>query len=626
MNKPIDVKDTIELWQQFNKSIDSKSEVYDKRLLEEISKELGFKTGCDFEFELKSHNVSKERLLAVLIKSLQPFSVMMSDLLKMFEDADAQYTDHTLKMKFNFELAEKSLNLNLSNFRAYTEKVNKIAFYEMQLESCNIWKEIVNPLKVIIDGDYYIRSYDHMIPDDIRNWLDSYRKEETIWPEFSVVPPKSGMDSIDSIISKLWGMPKLAIKKYRECFDPNLGRKDTLSAKSKDAPHFYVAEKDFWVGSFVELLCCLRYKIVDLLNSKEKEESNRAIQAFEQKMEEYMNNLPFQIVEHEDLEKEFLDTLHLPIWEARSALYSAWVATQIIGSFKNWTVEYHVVDGALLFSFGGSEIAHLKKESYDLTLYAELNTLFNNPVSKKRKKHIQPDYSLFISDKDDPKNTVLVVECKQYKKASKRNFTEAVIDYANGRPNAKVMLVNYTTIPERFRKSLPLDISNRVPYFDELSPGCDGCDKFKKAVLESVFKKSSINLSWEKSPTDLDLILDIINPSGVVTRIDYSNKGDYSCFPFAHLDDDITHEYGNEIIKAYILPSYKYDVFVHNFSGEETEGDISVKVIVDEVNELSLTRSTNLGKQEAWHVISFEYLSAKEVNKDVSFDTMDQKQ
>ena len=624
MNKPIDVKDTIELWQQFNKSIDSKSEVYDKRLLEEISKELGFKAGCDFELELKNHNVSKEQLLAVLIKSLQPFSLMMSDLLKMFEDADAQYTDCTLKMEFNFELAEKSLNLNLNSFRVYTEKVKKIAFYEMQLESCNIWKEIVNPLKVIVDEDYFIRSYDYMIPGDIRSWLDSYQKGKTIWPEFSVVPPRIGVDSIDSIISKLWGIPKLAIEKYRECFDPNLGRMKTLSAQLTESSNFYQAETDYWVGYYVELLCCFRYKIVDLLNSKEKEECNRAIQAFEQKMEEYLNSLPIQIVEHEDLVKEFLDFLLLPIWKVRSALYSAWVATQIIDSFKNWNVEYHVVDGALLFSFGGSEIAHLKKESYDLTLYAELNTLFNNPVSKKRKKHIQPDYSIFINDKDDPNNTVLVVECKQYKKASKRNFTEAIIDYANGRPNAKVVLVNYTKIPERFKESLPLDISKRTPFFNELSPGCDGCDKFNKAVLGSVLKKSSINLLWEKNPTDLDLILDITNPGGAVTRIDYRNKGDYSCFPYARLDDDITHEYGNEIIKADILPSYKYDVLVHNFSGEETEGEIVVKAIIDEVNELSLTRSTNLGRLEAWYVLSFEYLSTKEVNLDVPFKMEDE--
>ena len=67
MNNPIEVKDTIELWQQFTKSIDSKSEVYDKHLLEDISKALGFKDGCDFELELKKHNVSKEKLLSVLI-------------------------------------------------------------------------------------------------------------------------------------------------------------------------------------------------------------------------------------------------------------------------------------------------------------------------------------------------------------------------------------------------------------------------------------------------------------------------------------------------------------------------------------------------------------------------------
>ncbi len=626
MNNPIEVKDTIELWQQFTKSIDSKSEDYDKHLIEDISKALGFKDGCDFELELKNHNVSKEKLLSVLINALQPFSVMLKDLLKMFEDADAQYTDCTLEMRFDFELAKDKLNLNLDKFRAYTEKVKKIAFYELQLESCNIWKGIVNPLKMIVDGDLFLKSYDYMIPDDIRRWLDSYQNEETIWPEFSVVFPQSGQDGIDSIISKLWEIPRLAIEKYRNCFNPDWGRSKSLSDSStKDAPYFYQAETDFWVGYYVELLCCLIYKIEDLKNGKEGEDCISEIQEYEMKLEKYTNNLPIQIVEHEDLAKDFLEFLHLPIWKARSALYSAWVATQIIDSFKNWNVEYHVVDGALLFSFGGSEIAHLKKEPYDITVYAELNTLFYNPVSKKRKNHIQPDYSLFIDDKDDPKNTVLVVECKQYKKASKRNFTEAVIDYANGRPNAKVLLVNYTAIPEGFRDVLPPGILERVPFFDELSPGGIGCDKFRKEVYKSILKKCSINLTWERSPNDLDLILKITDPVGVVTTIDYRNLGDYLKFPYACLDKDDTHGHGDENIKAYILPSYKYDVFVHNYSGEETEGDIGIKAIIDDTNVLSLMRSTNLGSLEVWHVLSFEYLSFKEVNKDVPFDTSDRK-
>ena len=137
-------------------------------------------------------------------------------------------------------------------------------------------------------------------------------------------------------------------------------------------------------------------------------------------------------------------------------------------------------------------------------------------------------------------------------------------------------------------------------------------------------KKSSINLTWEKSPNDLDLILKITDPVGVVTTIDYRNLGDYLKYPYACLDKDDTHGYGDENIKAYILPSYKYDVFVHNYSGEDTEGDIGVKAIIDDMNELSLIRSTNLGSLEVWHVLSFEYLSAKEVNRDVPLKMEDE--
>ena len=40
----------------------------------------------------------------------------------------------------------------------------------------------------------------------------------------------------------------------------------------------------------------------------------------------------------------------------------------------------------------------------------------------------------------------MVVECKQYKRASAENFTAAIIDYAANRPNAKVLLVDYGAI------------------------------------------------------------------------------------------------------------------------------------------------------------------------------------
>lgn len=616
MKRLIVVNNSIELWRQFRKTIDFRCEAYDKQLLDEIIKQLGFKPGCDIESELKRHNVSKEQLLAVLIKSLQPFSVMMSDLLKMFEDADAQYTDCTLEMKFDFESAEK-LDLNLNKFRAFTEKVEKIALCEMQLESCKPWGDIVKPLKDIVYDVCQAKSIHHMIPEDISCWLDSYLYKETIWPEFSVLPPKSGIISFDNKISTLWEIPKSAIEKYRDCFDPELGRSMTLLNKSKDSLDFYQAETDFWIGSFIEDLCCLIYEIKNLQGCQDDEYSIRIVQDIEVKLDEYIKKLPVLFFSQDVLVKEFLDILHLPIWEKRHALYSAWVATQIISSFEDWNIEYHVQDGVLSFAFGGSEIAHLKKEPYDITLYAELRTLCNNPISKKRKNHIQPDYSLFIDDKDDPQNTVLVVECKQYKKANKRNFTEAVIDYTNGRPNSKVMLVNYTEIPESFRDVLPAEVSYRVPFFDELSPGCDGCDVFKKEVLNSVLKKSRINLSWGKSPTDLDLILIITDPDGVETAIDYNNRGNFTRSPYAWLDTDYIDGYGDENIVAYILPSYKYDVLVHNYSGEETEGEICVNAFINDVYELSLIRSTNLGVLEVWYVLSFDYLSAKVVNRDV---------
>jgi hypothetical protein len=56
---------------------------------------------------------------------------------------------------------------------------------------------------------------------------------------------------------------------------------------------------------------------------------------------------------------------------------------------------------------------------------------------------MQPDYSLITSPITSPESSILEVECKQYLVASKRKFADALTDYANGRPNAQIVLVNY---------------------------------------------------------------------------------------------------------------------------------------------------------------------------------------
>ncbi len=612
MKKTETIKDTIELWIEFEQTADFKNNEYDKAMLTEIKEELGFSQECDIRGQLAIEKITSEQLLAVLLKLMQPFSVMMNNLLSMFEAAGAQYTDNNLQIQFDFEEAKDRFNLDLNHFRMYYKAVQETIQQEFCLETSNPWVAFVSPVERILGDDDPFQRYNTPLPADIDEWLQKYEDTRQNWPDFSPAPPQCGVKRIDEIIAKIWQLPKSAIRLYRACYCSNQRRYECLKRKAETGNvAFYHAEVDCWVRQFVVSICYLTTKIkkLDARNCYEE------IELIRNSLSKFNESLSDFAVNHDAKVSRFLDMLNLPIWKKRHALYSAWVATQIISASNKWAVYYNVEDGVLSFSFGGSVIAHLKYLSLDLALIAELRTDYLKPISKKRKSHIQPDYSLCIGDPSINTNTLLAVECKQYTKANKRNFTEAVIDYAGGRPNADIILVNYTAIPQTFRSELPSEINKRVKYLDVMSPSGEGCESFKSAIRNSLLKECSIVLSWSESPADLDLLLEILDPNGTITTVNYYNRGSIDQFPYAYLDKDDQNGYGCETIKAMIDSTLKYNVYVNNYSGEKTDGGIIVNIKIGQDDEMVLNRDSDLCKSQKWHVFSFDYYSIRKIDK-----------
>ena len=582
MKKAVEhINSTLELWDHFSKIADLKSKEYDKELLADLKKELGFDKKCIVRDELSSHNTTPEELLAVLIKLLKPFSVMMSDLLKMFEEAGAQFTDDNIQIKFDFENAKKNFGLDLDHFRIYNEKVKNVICYELQLESSYPLEDFLGPIEKLLRFiGYNFDDNRRQIPDEIGQWLEEYYNIEINWPSHFPLPPQSGIEKIDSLIEEIWQVPRTVCEVYNKCYQPDLGRRGSLWEKEKNSNfRFYQCELQCWLGRFVEDICSLVYEIKKL--SESQDDPTLKVKEIEEKLEVFRDRMPIVNIGSKRLVKELLDLLNLPVWKKRYALYSAWVSTQIIFAFEKRNVKYNVVDGMLSFSFGGSVIAHIMHSSVEFTLFAELRTAFAGVKGHGRKHSIQPDYSLCINDESDPRNTVLVVECKQYKRASKRNFIEAIVDYAMGRPIAQIMLANYTSIPNNIRSGLPSKVCDRVPFFDVLIPGNESCDLFKNTVRESLPKQYKVSLSWGKYPLDLDLMLKITEPNGDKTEVNFLKKGSMKKFPYAYLFYDDRNGYGHEVINALIFRSMKYDYYVNNYSGEKSKGDIRVDVTLN---------------------------------------------
>ena len=217
--------------------------------------------------------------------------------------------------------------------------------------------------------------------------------------------------------------------------------------------------------------------------------------------------------------------------EKRYELYSAWVSTQIMRALPCKNVHYHTKDNRLSFSFSGSHIATISSYTPSLELWAEVRTYYDSPKSRTRKRHIQPDYTLAIGDAYEANHSVAVVECKQYKKYNRKNFLNAAEDYAAGRPNSKVFLVNYGTIPLSLKDKAEDRFRNQISFFGNVRPSTVDTMAFRKQLLQEIdqyYEKTYptrlimpeyskpcgvciLRLTWGSQPKDLDLHLVVIN-------------------------------------------------------------------------------------------------------------------
>ena len=533
---------------------------------------------------------------------MEPFSVMLRDLLKMFERAGAQYSDKNINIHFDFDASKGPLDVNLEHFRLFQEKVEKTVRNAFQIERCNPFRDFYDPLDRIINCDDQRKCINRKrMPDEIVGWLEEYRNCDYNWPSYFPLPPQSGIQRIDKVVEELWILLKAACKIYRDCFDPSLKRGSFLQKSGSDDYHlFFQAESDHWLGSVVEFISIL---VCEARASKCEADGQSRISEIAETFECIRDHLPIEAVTIEQRVKEFLDIINLPVWEKRYALYSAWVSTQIVSAFDEETVRFNVENNVLSFSFGGSIIAYIQHNDYTLSLVAELRTSYDGVIGDGRKYNIQPDYSLCINDKDKKENTVLVVECKQYKRAQRRNFNEAIVDYAGGRPNAQVALVNYTRIPKSFRAALPKDVSERVPFFGALIPGDPSCDAFKQVVRDSVPTKCQICLFWNKNPADMELVFIVSDPTGASFVVDCSDINTIHNAGITHCSD----KSNRFVFCAAILPSEKLDVFVRKTRSEEIGGEVCVWAGVGKNVVLAFKSANDLNESKDWHAMTIEH-------------------
>ena len=103
-----------------------------------------------------------------------------------------------------------------------------------------------------------------------------------------------------------------------------------------------------------------------------------------------------------------------------------------------------------------------------VSLISERRTSLSNPVGKGRKEAVQPDFGLWAYGLQHD-YCVMVIEVKHYKRRSRRNFRDLLIDYANAHPKATVILVNYGPVGSKF-DDLPREIEDRCRMIGPMNP------------------------------------------------------------------------------------------------------------------------------------------------------------
>ncbi|PFX61669.1 hypothetical protein COL36_10770 [Bacillus wiedmannii] len=584
---------------------------YDKEIGEEICNRLGLSMNDDISVELQNKNISTELLIHTFFSAIHPFSKMLTDLLKLFESKSIKETNDRMKIKFNFDDKNKeTLEFSLEHFKAWEEEWRRIS---KELSVIEISREVLftlfNAIGELIDSNNPLVNFKEEVRKcfsaEIINWLEGYKLR---WPNNNM-PQLSctGESDLDELLLKIkfiWNetiqlMASLGIEHSE--ISAFLRRESQINNKIEE---LLMMETDFFAGYFLERYCMLVYQIK---SAKENEKKQRVANAIS-KLKSCIEILPQNKIRIDEMQKKLIAFLNLPIWKKRHEVYAVWVLTQINDALGKDELEFHAINETLEFSFAGSHLATTKSYMPPIHVWSEYRSSLSNPVGKGRKKAIQPDYSLMKPPITNVSSTVVVVECKQYKKFVKGNFKNALIDYARGRPEAKVILVNYGPVNEKVLEEIDkIDstFKDRIFMIGRLYPGqAESIEEFKncvKGATEQYKQKKDesydyeyypklnelrdIQLTWSEFPKDLDIYLFIKN-SKEKYQFCYSNKGSLEDNPWIELKEDIQNGYGPENIHVKKVIKGEYLVAVNNFSSEIplSESKAALDVVIGELN------------------------------------------
>jgi hypothetical protein len=569
------------------------------------------------ESELESNSVTAEEFVIGFLSSVSPFAIMMVEILRMFEHAGAQTSDENIQIAFNFAEYESSLEIDLNAFRAASQlwsgALRDLRVRQWEIDS--LWR-----LNGCVRG---ANSLQGSASDDpvLRRWLSSFEIRGSL-PPLWLPPPQSQNQKLASVIAAVWSV----WTGFLESCHRHASSHDELMAKRQSQLNstqsheeepwplqlLVQVESDFWAVSMATDL----YRAVSSANTPLSQDklADRLTEIIEAQSVRNQSTVErIQIL---------LDILSLPYWRFRYEMYSIWIGAVLVDALEAGAPRLHVVDKKILFSFTGTHLATIRNTYPELHLWAEHRWRHHAPRGKGRKGGIQPDFSLIAAPLSQKDPVVLAVECKHYAKSAKRNFSEAVMDYASGLPTAQIALANYGPISSNVLDRVqPPANRSRIHLFGELRPDRDEIrSRFVKFVCSTckveahlhnqralLPKEVSFVLYWTTPAVDFDLHVDVVLSDGEEMTVSYNSLGSLHRNPFCDLDHDARTSPGEETARVKLQFGAKYSVWVHWF----TRGDInwSSSDVTLDVRSESAATSFRLDSETMlpwWHFADFD--------------------
>ncbi|MGY3572935.1 hypothetical protein [Bradyrhizobium sp. USDA 4504] len=632
-------------WNEFVRIGGLEVEHYDGAVVAALASRLKLDPTLDIGPQLEHQNITAEDFIDAFFSATATFTDMLSDLLAFFEQANASYSSSGgLSVAFNFGSKVRDLKFSIDQFREWEWRWEEGK--RQEVEGVPAWNH--DFLRGIADALPPPKLDPKPLTETVERWLEEYT--EGRWPAALPDQPMLGSGQSGHTLRLLWSLWSQIVHASRDVGD----LRSALSAfKWTPTGSIGSAGFDRWLLKLLDSNAWSARILRGICNATSdpvgREEFVRSVKSVFETVPKIKRPIVDRVAVLEEL-------LSLPAWKRRSELYSAWVGSRVVQSLGPH-VEIHAIDGWIRYSFSGTHLATARRADGDLLyVWAELRSPLENPKGKGRTRAIQPDYSIQKAPITYPESSVLVVECKQYLKASSANFAAALEDYTRGRPRAKVILVNHGPASASIRERLSPNLTDRTEILGDLNPSSGASLQSLHEIVRSLLGNSECRVSaadaahpndvmanalmdrtealsrrvdsveptpstwgriilrWSTQPHDLDLHVWLTRENGEVTKISYENSGTLASPPWATLYQDCRDGSGPEIVA--IGQSFAVRCAVFNYSGEKplAESGAVLEIALGTIR-MSL-RCPSEGRGRWW--IAFEY--RKDSNDVVVYD------